>query len=498
MRPADVAQEADFDLGQLRVSPSARRVEAGGEAVTVEPRVMQTLLLLSRQRNQVVTRDHLFDEIWGGAMVGDDSLNRAVAGVRKIVAMDPQTLSLETIPRTGYRLNVAGEGGTRDAGRMAPPSAVSRRVALGGAAALAALAGGSWWYLRSKDEDQFQALIDESLKALSYGDPSVNPAASLKRAVALRPDDAAAQGLLAYALALLSFNQQRGGTALVEANRAANAALVIDPSEPNARLAHIFVHQTTLDLFDTEERLEAILKTAPDNRWAMRHYWNLLQCVGRSREALAMVQRAMKVDPISAQIHYPLAQLLWINGRVAEADRIIDQATQYWPEHRFIRFARFNLLAFTDRAPAARAMLDGRGTAPQAFSAQGIELWRVSLDALNKRTPDAIAAAVRANVEMTKADLSLTNQAVMVLSDLGYIDEAFELVNALFVVPDGRSAPAPAPQAADSMAWRFAPWLFVPPTAPLRKDPRFAVLCDSIGLTAYWRRRNVRPDYQLA
>jgi hypothetical protein len=37
--------------------------------------------------------------------------------------------------------------------------------------------------------------------------------------------------------------------------------------------------------------------------------------------------------------------------------------------------------------------------------------------------------------------------------------------------------------------------MFTPPAAAMRPDPRFLPLCDGIGLTDYWRRRGVKPDY---
>ena len=46
-------------------------------------------------------------------------------------------------------------------------------------------------------------------------------------------------------------------------------------------------------------------------------------------------------------------------------------------------------------------------------------------------------------------------------------------------------------------AWRFAPWLFTPPTASLRADPRFLAICDAAGLSEYWAKRGIKPDYQL-
>jgi hypothetical protein len=46
--------------------------------------------------------------------------------------------------------------------------------------------------------------------------------------------------------------------------------------------------------------------------------------------------------------------------------------------------------------------------------------------------------------------------------------------------------------------WRAnVQWLFTPPCAAMRADPRFNEICDGIGLTEYWRRRGVKPDYML-
>jgi len=172
---------------------------------------------------------------------------------------------------------------------------------------------------------------------------------------------------------------------------------------------------------------------------------------------------------------------------------VIARAMQYWPNHRFVRFARFIIFAFTDRPRAALAMLEKPETAPQNYSPDAIALWKVSLAALDERTPAGIETARRANLDAAMKDPRLTSQATMVMSALGEIDTAFEIVNAFFAVGDStRGANTPV----KSTAWRFAPWLFIPPIAPMRADPRFLQLCDGIGLTDYWKARNVKPDYQ--
>ena len=49
-------------------------------------------------------------------------------------------------------------------------------------------------------------------------------------------------------------------------------------------------------------------------------------------------------------------------------------ATEYWPAHRFVRFARFTIFAFTGRPRAALAMIEKRETAPQNYTPEALGL----------------------------------------------------------------------------------------------------------------------------
>ena len=500
LKLSDLALRPDLQLGPMLVSPSRRLVEGPGGHAHVEPLIMQVFLLLLDAGGRVVTRTQLFDQCWGGVIVGDDSLNRAIARVRRTGAqVAPGLFEIETIPRTGYRLtgeilqHFNGQVETTS-GKAATSRQMSRRVLIGaGAATAAALGGLGLWSIRSRDDGQFNELMSRGEEAVAYGDPSANASQYFERAAAMRPDHARAQGLFAYTRALRAASAQQSGAALQEADSAARAALALDQKEPYARLALTLIQRSSLDFAGTEERLRDVLTTAPANTSAMRQLWNMLQCVGRSRDALALVERAIEIEPLGAGNHFPRAQLLWILGKNAEADRVIDQAMQYWPDHQFVRFARFTIFAFTNRPRAALTMLESRNTAPQHYSAAAIALWRVSLAALDQHTPGTIAAARSANLDAAMRDPQLSNQAVMTLSALGETDAAFQIANALFVVPSARGNGPPA----KSTAWRFTPWLFTPPTKALRKDPRFVPLCNESGLTEYWAKRRIKPDYQL-
>lgn len=507
LKLSDLTLRPDFRLGPMMISPPRRLVEGPGGCAHVQPLIMQVLLMLLDARGQVVTRNDLFDQCWGGAYVGDDSLNSAIGKVRRIGSdVAPGLFEIETIPRTGYRLT-AGifesedvvRGGKGDRSHVE----LSRRTMLGSAAAVGVAVGGLslWWMRHSRENVRFNELMDLGKQAQLYGGSSNTAADYYREAVARQPDSPKAQGLLALTQAMVAEDGgPQAGAAVESADRAARAALALDPRDANARLALVTLQRSTLDLATNEDRLREILKWAPANIPTLESLWLLLQSAGRSRDALALIERANAIEPYAASIHFPKAQLLWILGRNAEADRVIDRAMQYWPEHPIVRFARFTIYAYTGRPRAALAMLNDPKTRPQLYSPDEISLWQVSLAALDQRTSASIAAARSANLDAVKRNPNRSNIAILVLSALGEIDAAFDVANnfLLFRRPAELRPQAPARQApVKSTGWRSAPWMFTPPVAPMRADSRFAALCDGIGLSEYWARRGIKPDYQL-
>lgn len=492
-----------MQLGPMLVSPSRRLIEGPGGHTHVEPLTMQVFLLLFDAGGKVVTRNNLFDQCWGGGIVGDDSLNRAIAKVRRIGAdAAPGLFEIETIPRTGYRLR--GQIlAFQDPAQAANPegsvaASISRRKLVGVAAAAAALSSGGLWSARTRRGREFAFLMKRGNEALATRDPDFDSTEYFRKAVALRPDDAEALGSLAFAYAtrMESGQREHTRTSLQQAETAAAAALGLDPNEPNAHLALVIIESGSLDLLGTEDRLRDVLAAHPSNLNAMNLLWNLLQCVGRSQEALGLVRRALRINPLASGSHYPFAQLLWITGQTAEADRVIEKAMQYWPTHRFVRFARFMIFAFTDRPRAAMAMIEKPETSPQNFPPESIALWRLTLPALDQRSSIAEARAREAVLAAVMKNLRLTSQAAMVMSALGDIDTAFAITDKFFAVDKANPLRPKSPMSIRSTAWRFAPWLFTPPIAGMRADPRFTMLTDEIGLSAYWHARQTQPDYQ--
>ena len=92
-------------IGDFDVEPSLNELHKGLEKLTVEPRVMDLLMLLAESPGQVFGRDEILERVWPETAVQDDALRRVVALLRRVLEDDPKAPRyIETITRRGYRL----------------------------------------------------------------------------------------------------------------------------------------------------------------------------------------------------------------------------------------------------------------------------------------------------------------------------------------------------------------------------------------------------------
>jgi hypothetical protein len=326
-----------------------------------------------------------------------------------------------------------------------------------------------------------------------------NTIKGLERAVAINPRSAKALGLLALANSLLVLNSPPDQTQrfVDAAQSSAQRALAIDDKEPNALLAMFELQGSTLDWFTRDQKLRQILAIDPSNLGALAEMVLLTQATGMWRESWDFNEQALALAPLNLDYLSKRALKLWILGHVAQADKVIDQARALNPKHAWLWWVRFYLYAVTGRAQAAQGMLSGNPTM-NGFPPLA-RMWKPALVALNQHSPSAIAATREACVNGARKSPLLASQGVTILALLGQIDTAFEIANGLLLArgPIVRQDQIGSDSTSDA-SWRISTqWMFTPAARPMFHDPRFLQLCQGIGLTDYWRRRNVKPDYQL-
>lgn len=382
----------------------------------------------------------------------------------------------------------------RDGGRF------SRRAAIGaGAGAIAAVAsGGLWWSMRHRGDPRFDALMGEGRDAVATWNADAKSLDAIEQAVALRPDSAEAWGLLALLRAIAAPNSDPAqiGTAVQQAQKAAQHALSIDPKQPNALLAMFELEGTTLDWFTRDQRLRQIIAIDPKNVGAIGELVLLMQATGMCRESWEWNERAIALEPLSLDFLGKRALKLWILGRTGEADKVIDQVRALNPTDLWAWFVRIHIYAFTGRARAALALMDSEPA--MAARHPMTQLWRASLPALDQPSSGAISNAREACIRNSVTAPGLANEAIALACALNLLDLAFDMADGN-LLSRGPLVPRQQPgssNAVDNAAWRIGTqWMFTPPVSPMRADPRFLPLCDGVGLTDYWRIRRARPDY---
>jgi hypothetical protein len=155
-------------------------------------------------------------------------------------------------------------------------------------------------------------------------------------------------------------------------------------------------------------------------------------------------------------------------------------------------------MGFTGRTGVALAQIDDAEARPPGLSNAAVGLLRTSMRAIAFQDPAAIRAAVEGNLAAAAAGPGGTINAILILSALGRLDEAFSVVNGYMLRRGASVTPARAAglQAVlTDTSHRHSQLLFVPVTAPLRADARFLPMCEACGLAEYWRQSGHPPDF---
>ena len=390
----------DIDLGSVELRQNLRTLVGPDGTVQVEPLVMQLLATLCSRAGRMVERQALFDACWPGGPVGDDSLNRLIAGARRSLrSVGADQVEIVTIPAAGYVLKLR-------------PSKTERDVHEGGSAVLRA-AYLSW---RGAFPEPDYAVIER-----------------LRATVEVEPGNADCWGMLA-----LMFRHAAEYGLLVEraemvecCEEAAARALDLDPLQAEARIALASIVPIYGNWLDAHDNLSAILKDHPVNVIAQHDLSIVEMATGRALQAKRLVDPLVTADPRAPCFGYKSTYQHWSLGDLDTMDHRANRAIQLWPHHPAVWTARFWTLAHTQRPSAAMAMIEP-GVKRPAMSELAAEFARKLLrwiidgagdrGALIKQAADAVATGPAQAIN-----------SLMALGLLGDVDAGFDVAEAYYL-----------------------------------------------------------------
>lgn len=92
-----------LSFGPFVLDEDARELLRDGQPLSLQPRALELLLYLARNRDRTVGKNELLDALWPDVTVTDASIERAVSLVRSELRKGGCENAIQTRPKLGYR-----------------------------------------------------------------------------------------------------------------------------------------------------------------------------------------------------------------------------------------------------------------------------------------------------------------------------------------------------------------------------------------------------------
>ena len=497
--PVDLAHTPSFRIGAVEVIPPTRELVKGERRNSLEPKVMEVLVVLAAAGGRTLSRDDLIDACWGGRAVTDDAVQRVISRLRAL-GRTFADFEVETINKVGYRLI------EKTAERLSETPAVRRRqvVTAGAAAAGLGLLGLATWRLTGGSDvpPEAEVLIQKGMDALQNNDAfdaqdpgsTLQAIALLTEATRAAPKSAVAWGGLAMAYAVrkrtADLSERPGLDSRGRA--AAETALRIDPVEARA-LGALRLLDPVYRNWQTVERAdrEAVSRN-PNLPILLFVMADMLGSVGRWKEAVEFSGRLDRSRFLIPGADRKLLIDLWSSGNLQGADSQLEIAVKQWPQHPQIWRTRLAYLMYTGRANEALALLRDERNRPIELQTDYFETVGLTAEALaGRRRP---LEAVERGLAYLKVHPAAALQVAQSCVALRHQPAALAIFSGYYFAEG--DWPQLAPKGGDQD--RVTSPLFHPVMSPIWHRPEFSRLLERIGLEDYWRRSGIAPDYRRA
>jgi tetratricopeptide (TPR) repeat protein len=260
-----------------------------------------------------------------------------------------------------------------------------------------------------------------------------------------------------------------------EAREAAERSIKLDDQNPEGYMALAGL----LPLSEYAKREELLKKAISVRRLECGcerlSYGDFLSSVGRVDDALDEYQRGQAKMPLAPFSNIRLAQALYMVGRHEEADRMLGEVEELWPDASDVGLLKIKSAFWSKRYDQALAAL---GSPELRLGRQQRDALVAAFEALKSGAPGRRAEAISLLRQCAGDPKANDRLVVAALAALGEKDAAI----------------AGAQRLIASRGYRYADVLFEPNLASAAQSPAYAALVNQLGLAGYWRTPATEPD----
>jgi DNA-binding winged helix-turn-helix (wHTH) protein/Tol biopolymer transport system component len=116
-------QQKIYEFGPYSLDPTQMLLRRAESLVPLQPRALETLLVLLRERGEVVSKRELMERVWPDSFVEEGNLTQNIFLLRRELGKTPEGEEyIQTVPKRGYRMNVPIKESGRNGGMETPPA----------------------------------------------------------------------------------------------------------------------------------------------------------------------------------------------------------------------------------------------------------------------------------------------------------------------------------------------------------------------------------------
>jgi tetratricopeptide (TPR) repeat protein len=260
-----------------------------------------------------------------------------------------------------------------------------------------------------------------------------------------------------------------------EAEDAARRSIKLDDQNPEGYMA--LAGLLPLNRYEDRERLlkKAISVRRTECGCERLSYGDFLASVGRMEEAAEQYERGQAKMPLAPFSNVRLAQALYTVGRNEEADRIISETAEVWPDASDVQLLKIKAAFWTKRYDDALTAL----RSPELH--------------LGREQRDALVATFDA---LKSGSAGQRQQAIELLGHCVHDPRRTDrlIVGAFAALREDRAALDAAGRLIASRGHRYADVLFEPNLASARLSMDYELIVNRLGLPGYWRSNGNAPD----